>query len=86
MLNRRQIRLKVMQSLYSYYSSSNLKATEKKDHLFEVSQLINLFYLFINILLRTSNFSKEFHVSNRKKFFPTEKDLNPNYNFLKISF
>lgn len=86
MLNRRQIRLKVMQSLYSYYSSSNLKAREKKDHLFEVYQLINLFYLFINILLRTSNFSKEFHVSNRKKFFPSEKDLNPNYNFFENKF
>ena len=86
MLNRRQIRLKVMQSLYSYYSLSNLKVKEKKDHLFEVSHLTNLFYLFIKILVRTSNFSKEFHVSNKKKFFPTEKDLNPNYNFFENKF
>ena len=86
MLNRRQIRLKVMQSLYSYYSLSNLKVKEKKDHLFEVSHLTNLFYLFIKILVRTSNFSKEFHASNKKKFFPTEKDLNPNYNFFENKF
>ena len=86
MLNRRQIRLKVMQSLYSYYCLSNLKVKEKKDHLFDVSQLINLFYLLINILIRTSNFSKDFHASNKKKFFPTEKDLNPNYNFFENKF
>jgi len=86
MLNRRQIRLKVMQSLYSYYSLSNLTVKVKKDHLFEVSHLTNLFYLFIKILVRTSNFSKEFHVSNKKKFFPTEKDLNPNYNFFENKF
>ncbi|RPG54062.1 MAG: transcription antitermination factor NusB [Flavobacteriales bacterium TMED84] len=86
MLSRRQIRLKVMQSLYSYYSLSNLKVKVKKDHLFEVSHLTNLFYLFIKILVRTSDFSKEFHVSNKKKFFPTEKDLNPNYNFFENKF
>ncbi|MDC3154034.1 transcription antitermination factor NusB [Bacteroidota bacterium] len=86
MLNRRQIRLKVMQSLYSYYSLSNLKVKEKNNHLFEVSHLTNLFYLFIKILVRTSNFSKEFHISNKKKFFPTEKDLNPNYNFFENKF
>ena len=86
MLNRRQIRLKVMQSLYSYYSLPNLKVIEKKDYLFEVSHLTNLFYLFIKILVRTSNFSKEFHASNKKKFFPTEKDLNPNYNFFENKF
>tara|TARA_B100000989_G_scaffold147238_1_gene109744 strand:+ start:2026 stop:2886 length:861 start_codon:yes stop_codon:yes gene_type:complete len=65
---------------------SNLKVKEKKDHLFDVSQLINLFYLLINILIRTSNFSKDFHASNKKKFFPTEKDLNPNYNFFENKF
>ena len=25
-------------------------------------------------------------MSNRKKFFPTEKDLNPNYNFFENKF
>ena len=40
----------------------------------------------IKILIRTSNFSKDFHASNRKKFFPTEKDLNPNYNFFENKF
>ncbi len=86
MLNRRQIRLKVMQSLYSYYCLSNLKEKERKEHLFDVSQLISLFYLLIKILIRTSNFSKDFHASNKKKFFPTEKDLNPNYNFFENKF
>ena len=83
MLNRRQIRLKVMQSLYSYFSSTNLKVREKKDHLFDVTQLVNLYYLFIKILTRISDFSKEFHESNKKKFFPTENDLNPNHNFFE---
>ncbi len=83
MLNRRQIRLKVMQSLYSYFSSTNLKVREKKDHLFDVTQLVNLYYLFIKILTRVSDFSKEFHESNKKKFFPTENDLNPNHNFFE---
>ena len=81
MLNRRQIRLKVMHSLYSYFCLPDLKSKRKDEHLFEVSQIKNLFYLFINTLLRVSNFSKEFHTINKKKFFPSELDLNPNYNF-----
>ena len=75
-----------MQSLYSYYSLSNVKMKDKKDHLFEVFHLTNLFYLFIKILVRASNFSKEFHVSNKKKFFPTKSDLDPNYNFFENKF
>lgn len=75
-----------MQSLYSYFCISDLKVKEKKDHLFKTHELTSLYYFFINTLLRVSDYSKEFHSLNKKKFFPNEKDLNPNYKFYNNQF
>ena len=83
MLKRRQIRLKIMQSLYSYYSFSTPKRKNQSEYLSDVNELPKLYYFFLNTLVRLSKFSKDFHVNSKKKFFPTEKDLNPKFYFFE---
>ena len=57
MLNRRQIRLKVMQSLYSYHSLSNLK--EKDKRFIQKGILKKIFIKFFEkkLLLKKEGFS-----------------------------
>ena len=89
MLTRRHIRLKVMQSLYSYFSNPNeindISKFEKKmiDHFKDVRRLyVLLFSLLIEIIIYTDKFLDD----SKNKFFPKESDLNPNKRFVINKF
>ena len=89
MLTRRHIRLKVMQSLYSYFSNANeihdISKSEKKmiNHFKDVRRLyVVLFSLLIEII----NYTDKFLDESKNKFFPKESDLNPNKRFVTNQF
>ena len=89
MLTRRHIRLKVMQSLYSYFSNANeihdISKSEKKmiNHFKDVRRLyVVLFALLIEII----NYTDKFLDESKNKFFPKESDLNPNKRFVTNQF
>lgn len=83
MLNRRHLRIKVLQALYAYYQSEevNLVKTEK-ELLASVERIYDL-YLY---LLLTFGEIKRLAVTrieeNTKKLMPTDEDLNPNTKFI----
>ena len=89
MLTRRHIRLKVMQSLYSYFSNANeiydISKFEKKmiDHFEDIRRLnVLLFSLLIEII----NYTDKFLDDSKNKFFPKQSDLNPNKRFVINQF
>ena len=89
MLTRRHIRLKVMQSLYSYFSNSNeindISKFEKKmiDHFIDVRRL---YVLLFSLLIEIINYTDKFLDDSKNKFFPKESDLNPNKRFVINKF
>lgn len=89
MLTRRHIRLKVMQSLYSYFSNPNeindISKFEKKmiDHFKDVRRL---YVLLFSLLIEIINYTDKFLDDSKKKFFPKESDLNPNKRFVINKF
>ena len=89
MLTRRHIRLKVMQSLYSYFSNPNeindISKFEKKmiDHFKDVRRL---YVLLFSLLIEIINYTDKFLDDSKNKFLPKESDLNPNKRFVTNKF
>jgi len=84
MLSRRHIRLKVMQSLYSYFSAKedNMPVAERAmlKHINEVTEL-NL--VIVALLIELVKHADSFYEEGKKKHLPTAADLNPNRRFVE---
>ena len=83
MITRRHIRLKVMQTLYSYFSNphNDLKIYEKV-LLKDIYSISNLHVIIFSFLFELHKFATVFFEDNKFKFIPTEEDLNPNTKFI----
>lgn len=83
MLNRRFLRVKVLQELYAYLQSheSNLSAAERR-LLDDVDNLYELFIYQLSFWVEVKRFAEQRIEENKKKIFPTEEDLNPNMKFV----
>ena len=83
MLSRRHIRLKVMQSLYSYFSAKedNMPVAERA-MLKHINEVVELNLVIIALLLELVKHADSFYEEGKKKHLPTEADLNPNRRFV----
>jgi N utilization substance protein B len=83
MLNRRHLRIKVLQALYAYFQSNeeNYRKTEN-----ELLQAVERMYdLYIYLLLTFSELKSiaEFRIEeNKKKIRPSKEDLQPNLKLI----
>ena len=83
MINRRHIRLKVMQSLYSYFSSLNKDmAVTEKEMLKNINSISELHVLLLSLLVEINSFTDQFLDDNKTKYIPSVEDLNPNTKFV----
>ncbi len=83
MLNRRHLRIKVLQALYAYFQSEEESFVRSEKEL--LSSIEKMYDLYIYLLL-TFGELKGMAVrrveENKKKLRPTEEDLNPNTKFI----
>lgn len=83
MLSRRQLRVKVLQSLYAYFQSGNQDILQgERQLLLSINKLHELFIYQLSFLIESTRFAEQRIEENRKKHFPTEDDLNPSLNFV----
>lgn len=83
MLNRRHLRIKVLQALYAYFQSNedNYRRTEN-ELLNAVERIYDLYiYLFLT-LPEIKDLEVNKLEENKKKIRPTAEDLNPNMKFV----
>lgn len=83
MLNRRHLRIKVLQSLYAYFQSDedSLRRTEKE--LFNSIERIYDLYLYLLLSFQELQNLAEYRIEeNKKKIRPSEEDINPNRKFV----
>jgi N utilization substance protein B len=83
MLNRRHLRIKVLQALYAYFQSDeeNFVRTEKE----LMNSVEKIYDLYIYLMLTFGELKdKAVHRidENKKKLVPSEEDLNPNMKFV----
>lgn len=83
MLNRRHLRIKVLQTLYAFSQNEDMDYMMAKNELFKA---VNQMYdLYLSLLLTFSELkAKGEHriEENRKKLLPKDEDLNPNRKFI----
>jgi len=82
MLNRRHLRIKVLQSLYAFFQSNdNEYAKAEKEMLSSVERIYDL-YIYLSLTFAELKHIAEFRLEEgKKKIRPTEEDLNPNRKF-----
>ena len=83
MLNRRFLRVKVLQEIYAYHQSNSSNLPQSERHLLEeVEDLYKLFVYQLSFWVEVKRFAERRIEENKQKHFPTEEDLNPNLKFV----
>lgn len=82
MLNRRHIRVKVMQTIYAMgCKEQNDLSKEEKFTLDSIAQLYNLYLLMMDLLVEVHAFAKAEQEKHSKKIFATQEEKSPNTKF-----
>ncbi len=87
MLSRRHIRLKVMQSLYSYFTvkEDDMPAYERA-MLKHIEGVVELNLVIISLLIELVKYADNFYENSKKKHLPSAEDLSPNRRFVDNHF
>ena len=83
MLYRRHLRIKALQSLYAYFlgGHEDIIAGEKQ-LLLSINKIYELFIYQLSFLNEVKRFAENRIEEDKKKFYPTEEELNPNLKFI----
>ena len=83
MLNRRFLRVKVLQEIYAYHQAEETDpAAAERRLLNHVEDLYGLFIRQLSFWVEVKSFAERRIEENLHKNFPTEEDLNPNRKFV----
>ena len=83
MLNRRFLRVKVLQNLYAYHQAEETNLSQAERQLLkDIDGLYELFIYQLSFWVEVKRFAEQRIEENRHKIFPTEEDLNPNLKFV----
>lgn len=87
MINRRLLRIKVMQILYSYYKSeTNTLQSASKELRHSIAKSYEQYLLFLQIPLEVTQYARDVIEKRKNKRLPSEEDLNPNCRFIDNKF
>lgn len=87
MLSRRQLRVKVLQSLYAFIQSDNDRLEVGEKNLFiSIDKLYELCFWQLALLVEVVSFAKTRSEDAKLKHFPTAEELNPNTKFIDNIF
>ena len=83
MLNRRHIRVKVMQSIYAMHqNNSDDLQKEEKFLLNSIENIRDLYLIMVSALVELRNSEEEFIEKSQKKHLATAQERNPNKKFI----
>ena len=83
MLNRRILRVKVMQSLYSFFQSEDADLAKSEKALrMSLQRVYELYLHFLILPIELANAAEVQMEEARNKALPTEEDINPNRKFV----
>jgi len=83
MLNRRHLRIKVLQALYAYFQSNDENYRHTENELMQsVERIYDLYISYILTFPELKALAEHRMDESKKKLRPTEEDLNPNLKFV----
>ena len=84
LVNRRYLRVKVFQSLYSYFRTENPDLQKVERQLFDsVNELNDLYMYLVALIKEMESIASEILEANKRKQLPSPDDLNPNMRFVE---
>jgi N utilization substance protein B len=84
MLNRRHLRIKVLQELYAYFQSDEDSiARADKELLLSIERIYDLYVYLLLTFSEIKDLAAHRIEENKKKLRPTEEDLNPNMRLVE---
>ncbi len=84
MLNRRHIRVKVMQTIYALSSKEHFDLQQEDKFTVEsMNQMYNLYLLMLDLMVEVHAFAKAEQEKFSKKILATEEEKNPNTKFIQ---
>lgn len=87
MLNRRHLRIKILQALYGWFQSDDDALKSHENHLvLSVERILDLYLYHLSLLGDLHFESLKEREDVRNKYFPTEDDLKPMTNFTSNRF
>lgn len=83
MLNRRHIRVKVMQSIYAVHQHKSTDLSKEEKFLFySIESIQDLYLLLFSALIELKNKEERFIELTSKKHLATKEEINPNRKFI----
>ena len=83
MLNRRHLRIKVLQSLYAYFQSNEESYRKTENELLQAVERMYDLYIYLLLTFIELKSIAEFRIEeNKKKIRPSKEDLEPNLKLL----
>ena len=87
MLNRRHLRIRVLQFVYSWNRSNKVEITDlEKQFLKSIGKVEELYLLLLLYILEVRDYAENYLEDSKKKQLPSDGDLNPNTKFINNLF
>lgn len=87
MLNRRHLRIKVLQALYAHFQTEGSEVMQQEKRLVaSIESIYDLYIYLLSSLLEVRDFALNRMEDARSKFLPTPEELNPNTRFVDNTF
>lgn len=87
MISRRILRIKVLQTVYSFYQGGDSDvAKSEKELLYSIQKSYDLYFYLFLLGVEVCNYAESVINSKKQKFLATETDRNPNMKFVNNKF
>ncbi len=84
MINRRHIRVKVMQSIYAMIKSHDDDIVKEEKFIkFSIKKMFDLYVLLLQLLVEVQKLAEQKQEISKKKYLATQEDLSPNRKFVE---
>lgn len=83
MLGRRQIREKIIQTLYAYQQNPINQGVLERNMFSDLDRIHNLYVYQLNFLIALKDLAENQIEIGKNKFIKTDEDLNPNQKFIR---
>lgn len=87
MISRRILRIKVLQTVYSFYQGGDLDiAKSEKELMYSIQKSYDLYFYLLLLGVAVCDYANQVINANKQKYLPTQADLNPNMKFVNNKF